>query len=87
MKHNKLRRTLALLLAGCITAGLLSTGAAAAVTSEPAAQANAETHIATYVNTLPESIEWGEGVTVETFATPYNTVKAQAADEIGRAHV
>lgn len=80
MKHNKLRRTLALLLAGCMTAGLLSTGAAAAVTSEPAAQANAETHIATYVNTLPESIEWGEGVTVETFATPYNTVKAQAAD-------
>ena len=79
MKHNKLKRLLALLLVGCMTAGLLSTGAAAAVSGEPAAQADVETHIAAYAGTLPEGVEWAEGVTAETFATAYSTVKALAA--------
>lgn len=39
-----------------------------------------ETHIATYVNTLPAGVEWPEDVTAATFGTAYSTVKAAAKD-------
>lgn len=37
-------------------------------------------HIATYVNTVPEGINWGADVTAATFDTAWETVTASAAD-------
>ena len=38
------------------------------------------TYIATYVNTLPAGIDWGDDVTAATFDTAWETVNATAAD-------
>lgn len=38
------------------------------------------THIATWVNTVPDGINWVDGVTADTFDTAWETVTAEAAD-------
>lgn len=53
-------------------------------TPDPAAEALAEeagnTHIATWVDTVPEGIDWVDGVTADTFDTAWETVTAEATD-------
>ena len=53
---------------------------AAAPDTQEAKEAQTVTHIATTVGVVPAGIEWAENVTADTFAEPYATVKAQAAD-------
>ena len=43
-------------------------------------EGDVNTHIATYVNTVPAGITWVEGVTEATFDTAWETVTASAAD-------
>ena len=43
-------------------------------------EGDVNTHIATYVNTVPEGITWAAGVTEATFDTAWETVTASAAD-------
>ena len=43
-------------------------------------QTQAVTHIATTVKQVPTGIEWDTSVTADTFAEPYATVKAKAAN-------
>ena len=44
------------------------------------AEKESGTNIATYAGEIPAGIEWADGVSEETFATPYSKVKAAAAD-------
>ena len=43
-------------------------------------EGDVNTHIATYVNTVPAGITWAAGVTEATFDTAWETVTASAAD-------
>ena len=52
----------------------------AAPDTQEADQTQAVTHIATNVGQVPAGIEWDTSVTANTFAEPYATVKAKAAD-------
>lgn len=52
----------------------------AAPDTQEAEQTQAVTHIATNVGQVPTGIEWDTSVTADTFAEPYATVKAKAAD-------
>ena len=55
-----------------------------AVNDAPSVRAEAENHIATYVGEIPQvqGVTWAEGVTEETFATAYQTVKVKDSADV-----